>query len=175
MDKYTKDLGHWGIKKSDVEKLKKDFKGLEVEFKGFDLDQEEFPTLDHNKIIEGEFKASEKDAKKATELLKQFGFHLEKFHLANLKMLVTELNKALESPAEMSKDVNPWSKENIEKYLSAIGTDKVVTKEIPIKIEGAKAKGVEFSCEFKGVPLYGWSNPEMMKAEISWKPIKHKD
>ena len=173
--KYSKDLGHWGLKDADVDKLKKELNGLEVEFKGFEIDPEEFPTLEHKSIIEGEFRSTEKDAKAAIEILKKYGFHLEKFHIANLKMLVDEFNKALLKPEKMSKDVNPWSKENIEKYLEAIGVEKIQAKEVPIKIEGYKAKGVEFSCEFKGVKLYGWSSPEMMEAEISWEPIKHKN
>jgi len=169
-NKYTEDLGVWGIKVNKIEQLKKELEKTTVELKAYGHDKIEFPTLD-NSFFELGLASNFQNKKKVLDILKKYdAFELEKFHVANLEERVKRVNSALSLHTKnkrfvSDKDNNPFSKNNIVKIFKYIGAEKIEAND--------KGKGkISYTFVLNDIPMFGISSTEFERAIVSYKPIK---
>ena len=84
--KYPNDLGFWGLDKNKLDELERHLSKMTVEIKVYDLNKDEFPNLDPEKIFELHLKSDSKNSRKVLEELKRMkAFEIEEHHVTNLK------------------------------------------------------------------------------------------
>lgn len=87
-EKYSVDLGSWGLEENKVDELIRHLKGITVELKIFDFNEEEFPGITKKDIVEVEINSDKKSEKQAIDILKRLNaFPLEEHHISNSKKI----------------------------------------------------------------------------------------